>query len=488
MRILGSWILLFWALWLHGGTLKVYLKENPIALGEPAQLVIEASGDEVELPTIKRIAGYPVAGRSRSESVIERGGEFIVQKIEVLTFYPDRNVTIQPIAVQIDGQIHKSEPIELGVKRRIKRDEYVHFSLQASKREAFVGEPILLEMVLKLRRGLNIINYDFIPPKFDGFWVKELEGSNKYLEEHGEYLIKRMRFLLLPQRPGALKVAPALFKYATPQRSTDLFGFSITAPKWHSVLSNEITIIAKPLPKDLDLVGDFQLRLEVDKREVDPNEPVNVTLTIEGPGNLENFSGIKLSIPNALVYEDRPQTKLSLQGSTIHSTFTQHFSIIADANFTIPAISLEYFSLKEENLKELKSDPIPIHVRGSAPPPPPPSQSHPSPPPTSSTSSSSSSSHFWPPFLLGFGSALALVALFWLGRRVGRWKVKGAGGKRELLRRLLPHVGHDPEAARMAEALYEELYEGKGKRVSKREVVRLLEDLVERRRPGHPGP
>ncbi len=493
MKILGSLILL--VLSLLAAELHVYVKKNPISLGEPAQLVIEASGDDIEIPRITKIAGYPVAGRSESESAISVNGNLTFKKVVELSFYPDQNVTIEPISVTIDGKEYKSEPIKLGVVKKIKKDDYVEFSLKANKQEAYVGEPIILDMVLKIRRGLHIVNYDFLPPKFDGFWVKEIKSSNKYLEEHGEYLIKRIRFLLLPQKPGYLTIAPAMFKYATAQQTTDIFGFSVTAPKWSSVVSNSLHITAKPLPKDVDLVGEFTIHEHVDKNVTKPNEPVNLTIVIEGEGNLENFSGIDLDIPNATVYEDKPKIDIRLKDETIHSRFTQHFSIIAAEDFTIPSIDIEYFSLKEKSIKKLHTDPIHIKVIGAKKQVLATEQNLPKRSETAATSQKASPTKvvrkdyalFWIGFVSGAIFMIFLGGIYLLWQRKRGFRV-AFGSKKQLLMRLMPFISSNKEAASMAEALYEEIYHGKRSNVSKKEVERLLKNLMEGGGSSHPLP
>jgi len=480
MRIPGS--LLFWLtlslVW--GGEVSVRLQKNPITLSEPAQLIIEAFGDEIHLPKIERIGGYPVASGVVSESVQKMDGKLVVVKKMVLTFYPDENVTIGPVTVKVDGKEYRSDPIKLGVIKKLKKDAYVTFTLEADKKAAYVGEPILLDMVLKIHRGLDIINYDFIPPRFEGFWVEELEDSGKYLQEHGDYLIKRTKFLLLPQKPGRVEVPKALFRYAVPQRMSDSFGFSITAPKWSSIFSNPLEFTIKPLPADVDLVGDFRLRVTADKKRIEPNEPLNLAIRIEGEGNMEGFEGIKLQIPDATVYEEPPKKEVKLVDGKIRSSFEQRFSIISDRSFTIPAIKIAYFSLQKERLEYLRHDPIRVEVEGNS-----------SVGSIAKSGGSGSKSEavrrdfilFW----YGFGAGVGVALLAWgirlfAGRRRWRWR-----GKKELLNTLMPHISSDPKAASMAQALYEEIYEGKRSGIGKKEIQKLLQDLMQRRGPLHPG-
>ena len=474
MRILGSILIVVIALF---ADVRVYLKSNPIYQGEPAKLVIEATGDEIEMPKINKIGPYPVAGVAHSESVVNVDGNLSVKKAMILTFYPEQNVTIPPISVKVNDENVTSQPLQLIVKKA-KPNSDIMFTLKVSKKEAFVSEPIIAELELKIKRTLNIVDYSFEPPKFDNFWVKELKSSNKYLEEHGQYLIKRIKFLLLPQKSGMLYIAPAVFKYAVPDTTRDLFGFSITAPKWKSVVSNSASILVKPLPEDVGLVGDFTIDASVDKKELKTNEPCNFRVKIEGIGNLESFDGIDLNISGVTIYKDKPKLKERYTKDGLVSSFEQKFSIIADRSYTIPAINLRYFSLKEKRIKELRTEPIHIKivdekaVNGVQPPKQQPAKTK----VIHSAKPVNVWGYFAVGFALGFGVALlmAIVGRFFNKKSASfKWN-----GKKDLLNKLLPHVAKDKRAASMAQALYEEIYENKRHNISKKEVERLLKDLV----------
>ena len=481
MRILGSIVL---CAVLAFANLKVYLKQNPIYQGEPAQLVIEATGDDIELPKMDKIGPYSVTGIAKAESVINVNGNLTVKKSETLTFYPDANLTIGPITAVIDGKKVTSQTVLLVVKKATS-NRNVQFTITLSKKEAYVGEPLVANLELKIKRTLKIVDYSFQMPKFSDFWVKQLKATNKYLEEQGEYLVKRIKLLLIPQKPGMLLVGPAIFKYAVPSHDVDMFGFSVAAPVWKSVASNSLRLSVKPLPQNVDIVGDFHIDLHVDKKRTKAGKPVNVTLTIAGVGNLENFSGVDLQIPNATVYADTPHKKEHFASGQLHSVFTQTFSIIADSDFTIPALDIPYFSLAHKRIVHLTTKPITIKVEGgkhiaiAAAPSSGPSKSVTQ--PSVAVSHPCAKKFDFVAFLYGFLSALGLIAgaiVLWRVAKVRIAPKKFLGDKKALLNRLMPYISKDPRAAAMAQALYEELYEGKKHGIKKKEVEALLKDLM----------
>ena len=475
MRILGS-LLLFATIVL--ADLKVYLQQNPIVAGEPAKLVIEASGDDINLPKIDKIGPYPVAGVANTESVVNINGKLTVKKGEILTFYPDSNVTIPPIKAKIDGKVVTSKPIELIVKKASPNNN-IRFILKVNKKEAFVGEPIVAQLILKIKRGLNIVDYSFTPPKFDNFWVKELKSSNKYLEEHGDYLVKRVTFLLFPQKSGLLTIAPALFKYAVPSTTTDLFGFAVSAPVWKSVVSNSAKVVVKSLPANVDLVGDFKIVANVDKTQVKAGEPVNFTVKITGVGNIENLDKIPLSIKGATIYEDKPKVLEHYKNGKLFVEFVQKFSIISNQDYTIPAIKIDYFSLKAKKIKTLTTKPIHIHVIGTkafatVQPKTPQQQVK------KVVVASKSKGFDIASFFLGLIAGLFIAFLILVGWKLFTKKPVAFrfSNKKKLLNALLPYIAQSKEAASLAQALYEEIYEGKKHKISKKEVQRVLKDLM----------
>ena len=474
MRILGS-LLLFATIVL--ADFKVYLQQNPIVAGEPAKLVIEASGDDIELPKIDKIGPYPVAGVTNSESVVNINGKLTVKKGKILTFYPDTNVTIPPIKANIDGKEVVSKPLHLVVKKA-SANSNIRFVLKVNKQKAYVGEPIIAQLILKIKRGLNIVDYSFTPPKFDNFWVKELKSTNKYLEEHGDYLIKRITFLLFPQKSGVLTIAPALFKYAVPSTTTDLFGFAVSAPVWKSVVSNSAKVVVQPLPANVDLVGDFTIEAKVDKTEVKTGEPVNFTVRITGIGNIENLDKIPLTIKGATIYEDKPKVTERYKDGKLFAEFMQKFSIISNQDYTIPGLKIDYFSLKDKKIKTLTTKPIHIRVVGTkaiATIQLPKEQRQ-----TKVATVSQSKGFDRVSFFLGIITGLFIAFLMLIGWRLFTKKPVAFrfSNKKKLLNALLPYIAQSKEAAALAKALYEEIYEGKKNRVSKKEVQRVLQDLM----------
>jgi hypothetical protein len=137
-----------------------------------------------------------------------------------------------------------------------------------------------------------------------------------------------------------------------------MWGSFMPQVKWKNYYSNEVTIHAKPLPNNAKIVGDFTISAEANKHEITPNEAVNVTVRVQGEGNLEDIESFKPYIEGVNVFDE----KIEIHGNTL----TQKLAFVSDKDFTIPPFKLAYYNLKKKRVEQIKTAPIHIQVKGSA--------------------------------------------------------------------------------------------------------------------------
>jgi len=98
------------------------------------------------------------------------------------------------------------------------------------------------------------------------------------------------------------------------------------------------------------LYGDYTFSVVADKNVTKANEPVNVTITIHGEGNIDDIEDFKLEVPNATVYTDKPKRNTALENGKNVVVFKQKFALVSDRNFTIPALAFKFFNGKVQDL------------------------------------------------------------------------------------------------------------------------------------------
>ena len=143
----------------YGAGVKATLSNTEIVQGNMAQLKIKATGNRAAFPNITEINGVKVLGRheSQSNSYTYINGKMSNDRSTtlVLTFAPQKDMTIPSYDVNIDGTVYKTDPLQLKVVKATAPDTGGNnpFSLQmrADKKSVIVGEPLLVTVYFSLQ-------------------------------------------------------------------------------------------------------------------------------------------------------------------------------------------------------------------------------------------------------------------------------------------------------------------------------------------------
>jgi len=107
---------------LNASSVEATLSSNEIVQGNMAQLKIKAIGSKADFPNIRDINGVEVLGQHESQhsSFTYINGKMQNEQATtiVLTFAPQKDMTIPSYEVNIDGKIYKTDPLKLKVVGR----------------------------------------------------------------------------------------------------------------------------------------------------------------------------------------------------------------------------------------------------------------------------------------------------------------------------------------------------------------------------------
>jgi len=367
-------MLLFFATLLSASDVSISVDKRQIYQGDSVSFTISAKGDSVEFPKVDKIGNFDVQDRGTSYNIVMINGNLSKTRKKTYAFMPESNVTIPSFEVKVDGNIVKTKPIDIVVVKPSAQAGGAPFKVEMklSKTSAMVGEPVKLDIIFKQRRDAKADRLNITPPQLQDFWAKEIRGQREHLE--GNYIVQSKSFLLFPQKEGNFTI-PAIEadvgNYVQNQSNDPFLNdpFFVTFNRqisWKRLFSNKVNLSVKPLPDNLEVYGDFTMSANVDKREVLANKPVNLTIKIKGSGNFDDIQKFNLNIPDAIVYADEPKVSTRIIGDKQVGEFTQKIAIIADRNYTIPAVEFSYFDAKTKTKKTIKSAPIKIAVKGGA--------------------------------------------------------------------------------------------------------------------------
>ena len=359
---------------------KLSLNTPAIYAGEMASFTITSDGDDIKFPTINSIDSYNIEGSSSSSSTTIINGNYSRKISRTYSFSPTKDVTIPSFEIKADGKTYKTEAQKISVLQpsASKDGENFVIEVKADKQEVKVGESINLNVIFKYKLDSKIDKLQLSEPKLENFWIKKVDDVEKTSEK--DYIVFKQKYLLFPQKSGEYDLSSLeadIGKIVKERISNEMlddpllrnsffrdsFFDSVTNRlNWQKIYSNALHISVKPLPNNLELFGDYSLTSTVDKTFVDANQPVNLTISITGKGNIDDIQKYNLTISNVVSYADEPKIESTFQTDEYGGNFTQKIAFVAQNDYTIPRIELTYFDKNTNQVKTIHSEPISIKV------------------------------------------------------------------------------------------------------------------------------
>lgn len=335
---------------------------NSIIKGEALIFSVKVSGNKIKFPDLTSIDGNSVQEISSSSSTNIINGEITKQIKKIYTLYPNKSVKFPSLQFEIDSKkfYTNEKEVTLNLPTKTKSDIF-ELTIKSNKNEIFVGEDFVLTLIFKYKKNAQIVDLAFEQPRFDNFWFKQLNKTKKY--EEGEFIVQELNFLLIPLKEGELEVSPLKIQAQVISAHQSSYSLFSRGADNQTIYSNSLKINSKVLPSNIDLIGSFNIEALVDKTNIKRGEPVSYKLKIVGIGNIDDLKDIKLDIPNATIYENKPVIKTSLTSENRYAgEYTKSFSIIPSESLEIPSISIRYFDKVENKVVEKKTKKFNIEI------------------------------------------------------------------------------------------------------------------------------
>ncbi len=329
-----------------------------VEIGEMVTYYLHLSGSDITRPIINSLCGVDVISTASQTSIEMINGSISRSNILSYKFIPQKSCVIEAIEVEIDGKTHKSNKVEVNVQKVVaNKDADFILVLESSKKEVFVGEAFEVNLLFKQKRNAEAVDSKFVAPKLKGFWIKS--ESEPTRSQDGQYSITKITYQMAAQRVGRLKITSAQMRIASRAHVRDSWGSWIPKIKWKTYFSNELNIEVKELPKGVHLVGEFTITATSDKREINVNEAINLTIKVQGNGNLEDIKSFKPYIDGVNIFDE----KIVLKGDSL----TQKIVFVGESDFSIKPFTLKYFNPLTKEIKTISTDAINIKVKNSKP-------------------------------------------------------------------------------------------------------------------------
>ena len=378
-----------------------------VIMGKPFQLTytVNQRGKDLRAPEFTDfdyVAG-PYTSQSSSTSFVngKRTSSFTMSYTYTLVASKEGSFTISPATIKVGGETYTSNGVRITVlppdqpsnanvasqQRNANNTSTTSQQREAnnategnifirtlvSKTKVHEQEAILLSYKLYFA-GVDVAQFtnNTRLPEFKGFLKQELEMGEIQTElEHyngRNYQTAILyRTLLFPQRSGDIHIEPAQFEAVLRVQNRaqvrsifdDFFGSYTTVAK--PLASSGVTIHVSELPTGKPIgfsggVGQFNISSKISSTDLQANEAVTLTITIQGTGNMKLLKTPAIDWPEGFeVYDPKVTNNFKTTTAGLSGTKTIEYLAIprAGGTYTIPAIPFSYYDTQADTYKML---------------------------------------------------------------------------------------------------------------------------------------
>ena len=387
-----------------------------VIMGRPFQLsysVNQRAKDlrAPEFADFDYVAG-PYTSQSSSTSFVngKRTSTFQMTYTYTLLASKEGTFTIPPATIKVDGEQYTSNGVRITVlpadepanthsnnqslpattssQQRESQDvssENIFMRTLVSKTKVHEQEAILLTYKLYFA-GVDVaqLTNNTRLPEFKGFLKQELEMSEIQTElEHyngrNYQTAVLYRTLLFPQRSGDIVIDPAQFEALLRVQNRaqvrsifdDFFNSYTTVTKALQSPGVTINVAALPAGKPAGFsggVGQFTISSSISSTEMQANEAVTLTVSIQGAGNMKLLKSPAVEWPEGFeVYDPKVTNNFKVTTSGVSGTKTIEYLAIPRAGgvYTIPAIQFAYYDTQADAYRSLATPEYTLNIARS---------------------------------------------------------------------------------------------------------------------------
>jgi len=341
-------------------------------------------GDNFSPPSFNgfRVVGGP--NQSVSNSWINGVRTFSKTYSYFLTPEKKGNYTIGQASIEIDGDIYKTLPVKVQVTEAVESslspgspssvvDDDIELSIEISKSNPYLNEPISVEFKLLFNPKINVTNLGEIDnPEFKNFWSQNIKiprleiKSTSYKGQRYNYVTWK-KALLFPQKAGDLELLPLTLDVTidVPTNRRDFFGNTIYTQTSKKVASRKRIIKVKNFPENgkpesfNGAVGNFDISLNSSKSQLKATESFQLEFKVNGNGNLKLFSLPEIIVPSSLEkYAPEFKEKINTSLSGMNGEISNVYTIVPQyqGKYPIPPVKFSFFNPKTEQYVTLYSN------------------------------------------------------------------------------------------------------------------------------------
>jgi len=247
--------------------------------------------------------------------------------------------------------------------------------IHSTKTNLVKGEAALVTIKLYTAIDLTSIE-DFTPPKFNDFYVEELD-VNTTLEWTTETINGKKynaavlkKYLVFPRRAGKVEIDESNISCNARVITGRSYWGYVCDSKPVAAKAPSVTLNVSELPSEPEgfsgAVGKFNISMNMPSDSVSVNEAVVCKITISGTGNFNNIESPKMLDSKEIEsYEPVVNTNLKASESGLSGSKTWEYTLVPryGGTYNLGSISLVYYDVATKRYNTVSTDSIIINVR-----------------------------------------------------------------------------------------------------------------------------
>jgi len=362
-----------------------------ISIREGVRLEIKVEGtQQAASPSLKNLKGFRLLqGPSESTqiSIVNGRQTSSITYSYILAPLRTGKQAIGPIDITAAGKTYRTKQIIIEVvgnnykaatAKKVANPNLL-LVLETQKNTAYLNEQILVTLTLYYK-SVDVTGVDppdfafdgFVPHNVGGRPVQERKSFNNIV-----YNSVKFNKILIPIKTGKLNLGPVAMNVTISEtdnrRRDDFFGSFFGRYKQINkvVQSKPIAIEILPVPatgkpKSYDgAVGFFSLSAKATPDTVIAGEPVTLSVTLSGYGNIDNVSvDLPKKTADFRTYEPETTKKTGISNGKLGGTktYNQVWVPVSEKISSIPAVKFSFFDINSGKYKEIVRGPFPLKV------------------------------------------------------------------------------------------------------------------------------
>lgn len=387
-----------------GLSISSSVDKNQVALGDPITLSVYVSGEggSTPDPILPDLSDFDVYSSGKNTNITFENGKFastlevsyvlVPKKVGTLTIgsvtVRQKNQTVRSDPIQIEvtqpGQLSPSAPSGKKPQRITTPNRTENFFIEQTvdKRRPYVGEQVTL--TFRFYQAENLWEQPSLEwPEFNGFTIEDLPPNNRYVK-----IINNKRYQVTEINRAIFPITAGEFVIDSPRLTIreDIFdnfmdpfnmfrrgrrGTSSRGPKVLTAEPIKLTVRQLPArgkPADFNgAVGQYNIKVSVDKDSVGVDEPITMKVTLSGTGNIKSVPALAIpEMKDFRVYESGKTESISNSGGVVSGskTFEQAVIPVTSGDFQIPSIKFSFFNPTRGQYQTVSTEPVGIQASG----------------------------------------------------------------------------------------------------------------------------